>query len=445
MGWLAIIRLGLVQAALGSVVVLVTSTLNRVMVVEYALPSMLPGMLVALHYAVQMIRPRFGYGSDRGGRRTPWIVGGMMVLAAGGMLCALATVTMPLHPWSGVALAVLAYTLVGLGVGAAGTSLLVLLAKKVDDRRRAAAASIMWVLMIAGFAITSTTVGHFLDPYSPARLLRVIGVAAGTALLVAVAALWRVEQERAEKSAGRFGRRDEPSHSARVPSFSAALRAVWIDPQARGFTLFVFVSMLAYSAQELLLEPFCGLVFGYTIGQSAKLSGLWHGGVFVGMVCVGLVCSGTRRAGSLRAWTIAGCSASAFAILSLAGAGILGPTSMGAGPLNASVVILGVANGVFAVSAIGSMMELAHHRADGGAGVRMGLWGAAQAVAFALGGIVGTGTVDLIRHVFGSPVTAFSIVFGMEAVLFFIAARFAARVGSTNQRHTVANPMAVIA
>jgi BCD family chlorophyll transporter-like MFS transporter len=303
----------------------------------------------------------------------------------------------------------------------------------------------MWVLMIAGFAITSTIVGHFLDPYSPARLLRVIGIAAGTALLVAVAALWRVEQERAETSGGRFATSDEPSHSARVPSFSAALRAVWIDPQARRFTLFVFVSMLAYSAQELLLEPFCGLVFGYTIGQSAKLSGLWHGAVFVGMVCVGLVCSGTRRAGSLRTWTMAGCSASAFAILSLAGAGILGPTGMGAGPLNVSIVILGVANGVFAVSAIGSMMELAHYRADGGAGVRMGLWGAAQAVAFALGGIVGTGTVDLIRHVFGSPVTAFSIVFGLEAVLFFIAARFAARVGSTNQCHTVANPMAVIA
>ena len=42
------------QAALGVVVVLVTSTFNRVMVVEYALPAVLPGALVALHYAVQL-------------------------------------------------------------------------------------------------------------------------------------------------------------------------------------------------------------------------------------------------------------------------------------------------------------------------------------------------------------------------------------------------------
>ena len=82
-GWGSIARLGLVQMALGAIVVLTTSTLNRVMVVELALPALLPGLLVALHYLVQIARPRMGHGSDVGGRRTPWIVGGMAVLAFG--------------------------------------------------------------------------------------------------------------------------------------------------------------------------------------------------------------------------------------------------------------------------------------------------------------------------------------------------------------------------
>ena len=47
-GWFSIFRIGLVQTALGAVVVLTTSTLNRVMVVELALPAMLPGLLVVL-------------------------------------------------------------------------------------------------------------------------------------------------------------------------------------------------------------------------------------------------------------------------------------------------------------------------------------------------------------------------------------------------------------
>ena len=41
---------------------------------------------------------------------------------------------------------------------------------------------------------------------------------------------------------------------------------MWGEPAARQFTIFVFVSMLAYSAQELILEPFAGTVFGLTPG-----------------------------------------------------------------------------------------------------------------------------------------------------------------------------------
>jgi MFS transporter, BCD family, chlorophyll transporter len=139
LGWLSIVRLGLVQACLGAVVVLTTSTLNRVMVVELALPALLPGVLVALHYLVQIVRPRMGHGSDVGGRRTPWIIGGIATLGAGGALAAIATVWMATNRVAGISLAVFAFMLIGMGVSAAGTSLLVLLAKRVAAERRAAA------------------------------------------------------------------------------------------------------------------------------------------------------------------------------------------------------------------------------------------------------------------------------------------------------------------
>jgi MFS family permease len=117
LGWFDILRLGLVQAAIGSLVVITTSTLNRVLVVELALPAILPGVLVALHYFVQVVRPRFGYDSDLGGRRTPWIIGGIATLAAGGVGAVLATCLMPINLALGIALAVLAFIVIGLGVG----------------------------------------------------------------------------------------------------------------------------------------------------------------------------------------------------------------------------------------------------------------------------------------------------------------------------------------
>ena len=131
-----IARLGLVQSALGAIVVLTTSTINRVMIVELALPAMVPGLLVTLHYALQVLRPSWGHGSGTGGRRTPWIIAGMLALALGGFGAAVSVHMMTQNLVPGLIAATIAFTFIGGGVGAAGTSLLVLLAKSVDETRR---------------------------------------------------------------------------------------------------------------------------------------------------------------------------------------------------------------------------------------------------------------------------------------------------------------------
>lgn len=420
-GWLQVIRLGLVQACLGAVVVTTTSTLNRVMVVELALPALLPGALVALHYLVQILRPRLGHGSDLTARRTPWIAGGMAVLAAGGFLAALATVWMGSSALAGILLAVLAFVLIGLGVGAAGTSLLVLLAKRVVAERRAAAATTVWLMMIVGFAVTAGISGKLLDPYTPARLLQVSGGVCALALLLALLALWGLETAPAPAKT-QAAQAPQPA----FPSFQVALAQVWADADARRFTIFVFVSMLAYSAQDLILEPFAGMVHGFTPGQSTQLSGVQHGGVLLGMLMAAF--AGRRLAGralgSLRGWVVGGCLASALAMAGLVAAGLSGP----AWPLQATVFALGVANGAFSIAAIGSMMALATQGAPGHEGVRMGLWGAAQAVAFGCGGLLGAAASDVSRRLIATPGTAYAAVFALEGLLFLAAAALAWRV-----------------
>jgi BCD family chlorophyll transporter-like MFS transporter len=62
--------------------------------------------------------------------------------------------------------------------------------------------------------------------------------------------------------------------------------------------------------------------------------------------------------------------------------------------------------------------------------MRMGLWGASQAIAFAVGGLVGAAAVDVARQLVGAPVTAYGLVFALEAVLFVVAARMAATLES---------------
>lgn len=417
LGWGSIFRLALVQTALGAIVVLTTSTMNRVMVVELALPAMLPGALVTLHHALQILRPRWGHGSDVGGRRTPWIIGGMAVLALGGTGAAAAIAVMAENVPLGIALAVLAFCLVGIGVGATGTSLLALLATSVAPDRRAPAATMVWLMMIAGFIITTIAAGSFLDPFTPMRLVAVTAAVSAIAFTVATLAIMGVEDR-----APRLLAREESGHEEKV-SFRASLRQVWAEPQARRFTIFIFISMLAYSMQDLILEPYAGVVFGLTPGESTKLSGTQNGGVFIGMLLVALAANPRFGYGSLKAWTVAGCLGSAAALIAIVSAAHASDVT----PLKAAVFALGFANGAYAVAAIGSMMGLASSGRNGREGMRMGIWGASQALAFGLGGFLGTAAVDGLHTLIAVPATAYASVFLFEAALFVFSAGLAVR------------------
>ena len=413
LSWGSIFRLGLGQLCLGAVVVLTTSTLNRLMVVELALPAVLPGLLVGLHYGVQMTRPNWGFLSDSGGNRTRFIVLGMIVLALGGFLAALGFVVMAGAFWLGFAVSVLAYGMIGLGVGASGTSLLALLATSTHPRRRAAAATITWLMMIFGIAVTATVVGKLLDPYTPLRLLEIVlGLGVGVVVLTSLA-IWGIEQ-RHIRTAPPQG---EPQ------SFRRGMAEIWAERRARHFTIFIFLSMVAYFMQELILEPYAGLAFGFTPGQSTSLSGAQNGGVFIGMLAVGIAATGLRI-GSLRAWVMLGCAGSAAALLVIAAAGQM---AGGVDFLMPATIALGLFNGMFAVAAIGSMMALAGEGRGQREGTRMGLWGASQAIAAGAGGLFGAAAVDLARQVTDSA-TAFGLVFTLEAMIFGAATLMAAFV-----------------
>jgi len=427
LGWCSVIRLGLVQTAIGSIAVLTTSTLNRIMVVEMALPASLPAALVAWHYAVQLSRPRWGHGSDTGQRRTPWIIGGMGILALGAILSANATIALAGSTLLGILLGIVAFTMIGVGIAASGTSLLALMATRVEHDRRPAAAAIAWVMMIVGIVLTAGIAGRLLDPFSSQRLALVASAIAGFAFLVTIVAVTGIESSLAPGN-------PESTDISRTPAapFVETIRHIWREKLAREFTIFVFISMLAYSAQELILEPYAGLVFGYSVGQSTQLAGIQHGGVLLGMVLLGL--SGTLVRGDktalMKQCMAVGCVASAAALVGLAAAGF----AQSRWPLEPMVFALGFANGIFAVSAIGSMMSLVSAGGAGRQGIRMGLWGAAQAVAFALGGVVSSGAVDLARPLLGSTPASYGIVFVAQAVLFLFASVLAASVGAQTRR-----------
>ncbi len=416
-------RLGLAQVAVGAVAALMLSTLNRVMVVELGLPASVPSALVALHFAVQLSRARLGFASDRGrgagARRAPWVVGGAGVLAAGAALAAGGTALAATRPAAGLALCVVAYAAIGLGLSATGTALLAAAAERAAPAQLGRVAAALWIMMIAGIVASAGVTGALLDPFSPRRLVFVgAGVGAAAFVLAVVAATGRALRGRAAPDAA-------PAAAPEAPAFAAAWRAAAAEPATRRFIGFVFLAMLAFSAQDLILEPFAGTVFGMTPGETTWLGGLQNGGVLLGMLAAAAL---SARVGTLRGWAAGGCLASAAAFVALAQAPALGS----AGALKAMVFALGAANGVFTVGGVGAMMALTARRAGAPgaaseAGLRLGIFGSAQAVAYGVGGFAGGAASDLARLALGSPAAGYSAVFVGEAVLFAGAAWLALR------------------
>jgi MFS transporter, BCD family, chlorophyll transporter len=419
-GWLAIARIGIVQASIGALVMMATTVLNRLMVVEYGLAAAVPAGLVAWHYAVQLCRPLWGHGSDKGRARVPWIIGGVTVLAFASYMATQATLLIVPSPMLGFSMAIVAYTLIGVGVGAGGTSALALLASGVAPRRRAAAAALTWIMMVAGIVASAITVGKLLIPFSPERLLWVAG-----GLGIVMVSLTLVATFRLERQAGIFA---EVAKEGPTPDFRSAIREIWKEKAARRFTIFIFVSMIAFSMQDLILEPFAGLIFNMSPGESTQLGGTHQAGILLGMIVTGI--GGSAFAGDgkrdLRVWVVGGCLASAAGLAGLALAAVHGPPW----PLELNAFVLGLGNGIFAVASIGTMMGLAGAGRNTREGVRMGVWGASQAIAFGLGGLLGAVGVDVARRILGDDGDAFQLIFAVESAAFVLAAILAVGIAA---------------
>ena len=398
------------------------------MKVELALPATIAGFLIALHYAVQLTRVNWGHLSDKSQNRSQWIVLGMLILGIGGIL---ASASIPLieNRFSyGIILALLSYSLIGFGVGAAGTPLLALLATYSSKSQKGFAASITFLMMILGLAITGITVGTILDPYSHQKLLKITSSLAIITIIISFLSLRNLE-----KSLQNSSHALTPNTINSDVPILEGIKKVWMEREARLFTIFIFISMGAFSMQDPILEPFAGEVFGFTVGESTKLDGFHKIGTLIGIISIVLCLSKFRigfgslsiikneRLGSEKLWLITGCL---FSALSLFIISLLALTFTEPNLLNSVVFIFGISNGVFTAGVLGTMLHLASRGSgDNKEGTRMGIWGAAQAYATMIAVFFSTLLVDILGLIMTSLPSVYGIVF-LTAASFFIASAY---------------------
>ncbi|MEI8145707.1 MAG: PucC family protein, partial [Alphaproteobacteria bacterium] len=152
-----LLRLSLFQVSVGMAAVLLTGTLNRVMIVELGVPAWLVGLMVSLPLLFAPFRALVGYSSDThrsafGWRRVPYLWYGTIAQFGGLAIMPFALLVLTDAPdapaWLGPGAAALAFLVTGVGLHTTQTAGLALATDLAPKDSRPRVVALLYVMLL---------------------------------------------------------------------------------------------------------------------------------------------------------------------------------------------------------------------------------------------------------------------------------------------------------
>lgn len=412
-----LLRLSLFQVSVGMALVLLTGTLNRVMVVELAVPAWLVATMVALPLLLAPFRVLIGFRSDHhrsalGWRRVPYIWMGTLLQFGGLAIMPFALLILsgdthgPL--WVGHVSAALAFLLVGAGLHTVQTAGLALATDLAPESKKPQVVALLYVTLLIGMFFGALAFGRLLADFSQIRLIRVIQGAAVLTILLNVVALWKQELRQPSRTRGDGPRR----------GFREAWRQLSQTGRATRLLVAVALGTAAFTMQDVLLEPYGGQILGLGVSATTELTAVLVGGTLLALAFAARML--TRGGDPLRLSAI-GALTGVAAFSAVIFAGPLASTAL----FRIGVALIGFGGGLFAVGMLIAAMNLAR---NGDSGMALGAWGAVQATTTGVAVVVGGAVRDAVSSLaesgalgvaLQSPTTGYSVVYHLEIGLLF--------------------------
>lgn len=414
-----LLRLGLFQVTVGAALTLLTGTLNRVMIVELAVPASVVGWMLALPLFVAPFRALIGHRSDSyrsvlGWRRVPYIWFGTMMSWGGLAIMPFALILLS-GDTSGsraeaVAISALAFLLVGAGMHTTQTAGLALATDLAPARVRPRVVALLYLMLLVGTLVSALAFGQALRDFSQVRLIQVIQGSAVLTLLLNVVALWKQEPRRPMTRAA--------AAAAPRPRFREAWEGFVAGGRAVRLLTAVGLGTFAFNLQDVLLEPYGGQVLRLSVAGTTALSALFALGT---LVAYGLAAHRLERGRDPIRVAALGVLAGALGFVAVIFATPLGSLAA----FRAGTMLIGFGEGCFAVGTLAYAMALP----SGESGIALGAWGAvfatSEGLALALSGIVKDALDHLVaRGVLtggmADPAVPYSFVYHLEIAFLFV-------------------------
>lgn len=397
------VRLGLIHMAVAVSLVPITGILNRIMIHELGILASLVAGLIVLPHLLSPMQVVIGQFSDAhpiaGYRRSPYIALGLLLCVGGAVLTPLAALTMDANFWPGLAFALVAFAIWGLGYNLSVVSYLSLASDLSSEGQRPRTIAVMWFMMISAVIATAIITGRALEHYSPALLVRVFFACGGIALTLGFLGLIGLEPR------GQVARAGE-RHGTR-----AAIQAVTGNPHARAFFVYLTLLLAAILGQDVLLEPFGAQAFGMSVRETTQLTAVWGGATLLALLLQGFVLSRflSKKAGAALGASLA---ALGFFIITLSGLLHLQPLFV------PGIAVLGFGTGIATTTNLALMLDMTTPE---NAGLFIGAWGVADAAARGLGNFTAGVVRDVVSTVLASPMGGYAVVFMLEGLMLCVA------------------------
>ncbi len=412
-----LLRLSLFQVSVGLAVVLLIGTLNRVMIVELGVPAWLVAVMISLPLVFAPFRAVVGFRSDThksvlGWRRVPYIWMGTLLQFGGFAIMPFALIILS-GDTNGPAIfgdigAALAFLLVGIGLHTTQTVGLALATDLAPPESHPKVVALLWMMLLLGMVGGALAYGALLAHFTEIKLIQVIQGTALATMVLNVIALWKQEPRNPALTAKD---RAQPTFKQAWANFSEA-------PQASRRLLALGLGTVAFSMQDVLLEPYGGQVMHLTVGATTFLSALLAAGGLSGFGLAARLLG--RGADPYRL--------AAYGALNglVAFSAVVFAAPLDSMPLFAmGTALIGFGAGLFGHCTLTAAMGTAR---PGQIGLALGIWGAVQASAagsaVAAGGLLRDGigflaTNGVLGEAMNTPATGYSVVYHIEIFLLF--------------------------
>ena len=414
-----LLRLSLFQISVGMALVLLIGTLNRVMIVELKVPASIVSIMVALPIVFAPLRALIGFKSDihrseLGWRRVPFLwmgtmlqFGGFAVMPFALLVLAGAGQAANAPIWVGHLGAAIAFLLVGAGLHTVQTVGLALATDLVPQESQPKVVGLMYVTLLVGMVVSALAFGALLGDYSPGRLIQVIQGAAVLTIVLNVTAMWK--QEARDRNRKRSAIPD--------PSFMDSWRTFSQGPAALRRLAVVGLGTMAFTMEDVLLEPYGGEVLGLSVSATTLLTATLAFGSLIGFWFASRVLG--RGADPYR---MAGMGALVGMPAFVA---VIAAAPIQSAPLfTAGTFLIGLGAGLFSHGTLTATMQSAPKEQ---VGLALGAWGAVQATAAGLAMAIGGVARDLVvafgntgsflGREFAGAATGYVVVYIIELIL----------------------------